>query len=477
MVFSTLIFIYGFLPMCFVFYTLSRTIRAKNIVLLVFSLIFYAWTDPRYLLLLTGMALVNYLCARCIGSCWDRKQKKAILAVACGASLGLLGVFKYTDMILGLVKQLTGFPQSLPGIVLPIGISFYTFQLLSYTIDVYRGEVEAERNFGVVLLYAGLFHQCIAGPIIRYQDVAEEIHDRTVRGQELSDGITRFAVGLAKKTLLANSCAKIVDLLIPASQAGVEATSAAGLWVGMLCYMLQIYLDFSAYSDMAIGMGLMMGFHYKENFNYPYIANSVQDFWRRWHISLSTFFRDYVYIPLGGNRVGQIRLFWNLFVVWFLTGLWHGASWNFVLWGLYYFVFLVMERLFLGGVLRRIPALVGHIYTLLVVFGGWILFKFTDTGMLAAVAKGLFCGNGNRFTDFETKTVMMNNVFLILVCILAVTPAAKWVGECLEELAGRKRYALYVKSALDMALPVLFLLLSTMALVGNSYNPFLYTQF
>ena len=477
MVFSSLLFVYLFLPLCLVCYFAARTIKAKNGVLLCFSLIFYAWTNPKYILLLAVLVLINWGCALGIDNNGRRSVKRRWLVIDLVLSLGILGVFKYLGFASSILQGITGFPKDIIQITLPIGISFYTFQLLSYAIDVYRGEVDAERNYFTVLLYAGMFHQCIAGPIVRYQDVAEEIADRTIDVDEMSKGITRFAIGLAKKTLLANGCASVVATLIPEGLDAVAKTSAVGLWLGMAFYMFQIYLDFSAYSDMAIGMGLMTGFHFKENFNYPYIASSVTDFWRRWHMSLSTFFRDYVYIPLGGNRCSKGRHIFNLFVVWFLTGLWHGASWNFIFWGLFFFVFLVIEKTFLLNILESIPKVFGHIYAVIVIYFGWIIFKFSDLGYIGTIIKGLFCGNGNAFYSFEAGTIFMNNVFFFVVCVIAVTPLIKKLGEFLNKEGRRNKGILIAKSVVDVAMPIILLILSTMALVGNSFNPFLYFQF
>ena len=376
MVFSSLLFLYAFLPLNLLFYVLARGIRMKNAVMLLFSLVFYAWGEPKYVLLLIGMTLADWVFALIMDKARSSAGRRAALIGACVVNLGLLGVFKYGTFAMENLHSLTGFPSVIPEIALPIGISFYTFQLLSYVVDVYRREVPAQRDFAKLLTYVSLFHQCIAGPIVRYQDVAEEILYRKVSLTEISRGIGRFTTGLGKKALLANTCGSLADSLLltdaVASNAALltdnvatlAARPALGLWIGVLCYMLQIYLDFSAYSDMAIGMGLMIGFHYKENFDYPYVSRSVTEFWRRWHISLSSFFRDYVYIPLGGNRKGTARTIFNLLVVWFLTGLWHGASWNFVLWGLYFFVFLVVEKLFLRRVLEKLPSFFTHLYLL-----------------------------------------------------------------------------------------------------------------
>ena len=371
MVFSSLFFILFFLPLNLFFYCFMPNIKAKNIEMLIFSLIFYSWGGPKYLLLLMGMVWIAWFSALRIEQYRrnQRKRKQWLTAGCVGLAL-ILGIFKYLTFFLTNVQALFHVPSVVPQIVLPIGISFYTFQLLSYVVDVYRGEVQAQKKYWMLLLYAGLFHQCIAGPIVRYEYVADELENRSARLPLIGKGIRRFFVGLAKKAVLANSCASIADSLLPSITQELAGIPAAGLWVGMLMYMLQIYLDFSAYSDMAIGMGQMIGLHYEENFNYPYMAVSVKDFWRRWHMTLSTFFRDYVYIPLGGSRCGKLKNVRNLFVVWLLTGFWHGASWNYVLWGLYFFVFLLMERAFLGKLLEKIPSVFGHIYALIVVFFG-----------------------------------------------------------------------------------------------------------
>lgn len=479
MVFSSLLFVYLFLPLCMLVYKLAQGLDNKNTVLIVFSLIFYSWTGPKYLLLLLAMVFINWLAGLLMsGGEKHPAHRKAGMLLAVIGSLGLLGFFKYTGFFLETLQSLTGFPGKVPDIVLPIGISFYTFQLLSYSLDVYRGEVKAQKSYKVLLLYASLFHQCIAGPIVRYRDVEQQILGRCVRLRDTSEGIKRFTVGLAKKTLLANTCATVADRLIPES-ASLESLPALALWMGMLMYMFQIYLDFSAYSDMAIGMGKMVGFHYRENFDYPYMSRSVSEFWRRWHISLGSFFRDYVYIPLGGNRKGSARTILNLLVVWALTGLWHGASWNYVLWGLYFFVFIAMEKLFLRKPLEKIPAFFSHLYLLAVVFFGWILFKYENLADGFTLFKGLFGLNGNVFLTGETRTVLLNYLFFILLAVIAVTPLAKTLMERFEKAAETAPTMALVRidGVARILLPILLLLLSTMALVGNSYNPFLYFQF
>ncbi len=485
MVFSSLFFLYLFFPLCMLCYFFANSIQSKNTVFLIFSLIFYAWGEPKYVLLLVFMAAADWFLALCIE--WSRRQPrdhgKLFLVLACVINLGLIGVFKYTGLLLGTLADLTGFPAVVPQILLPIGISFYTFQLLSYVVDVYRGDVKAQRSFKIVLLYASLFHQCIVGPIVRYKDVERELLHRTVNINEIAAGATRFCVGLAKKAVLANMCGQLADsLLAPDSLAAADLVTTLGgrsvlsLWFGVLAYALQIYLDFSAYSDMAIGMGKMVGLHYKENFDYPYMSGSVSEFWRRWHISLGSFFRDYVYIPLGGSRQGDAKTIRNLFVVWLLTGLWHGASWNFVLWGLFFFVFLVLERKWIGEWLKA-HAVVRHVYLLLVVYFGWILFKFSSMSAVGTTLLGMFGLNGNAFADFETLTILKSNLFFIAAALIAATPLCKQLALRLKERCDRQTVTAALYGAAQTAWPVILLVLSTITLVGNSYNPFLYFQF
>ena len=478
MVFSSLIFLYAFLPLSLLSYALCRSLRAKNLSLLLFSLIFYAWGEPKYVLLLMLMAAVDWLCALRIEYADSRGERKAWLIFATVIDLTLIGVFKYSGLICSLFGEV---PDLVRQITLPIGISFYTFQLLTYVVDVYRGDARAEKAYWHVLLYAALFHQCIAGPIVRYNSIADELFVSRSEAEELTDGIRRFTIGLAKKAILANPCGALADAILlkdsvasdPAlfadNLAHLQGVTVLGAWMGMAAFMLQIYLDFSAYSDMAIGMGKMLGLHYPENFNYPYIAKSVTEFWRRWHMSLSSFFRDYVYIPLGGNRGSLLRTVLNTFLVWALTGLWHGASWNFVLWGLYYFVFLMIERAFLKRALDRLHIL-PHLYLVFVVFCGWILFHFTDIRLGWTVVLGLFGMNGNALSDFISLTMLENSMFLLAVSVIACTPLPKRISDAL----ARNRMWEGCRRTL---IPILLLLLSTCALVGESYNPFLYFQF
>ena len=491
MVFSSLIFLYAFLPLSLAAYALCRSLRAKNICLLVFSLIFYAWGEPVYVLLLMAMALFDWYFALRIQRAQEKQKARIWVVLACIVNLGLIGFFKYAGMVCSIFGAVPAFVQR---IALPLGISFYTFQLLSYVVDVYRGDAEAQEKYWHVLLYAALFHQCIAGPIVRYKTIARELFDGRDELSDRARGCTRFAVGLAKKTVLANACGALADSLLLTDAAigspsqladnlaALSNTPALALWIGMIAYAFQIYFDFSAYSDMAIGMGQMIGLHYLENFNYPYISRTATEFWRRWHISLGTFFRDYVYIPLGGSRRGRARRILNLFLVWALTGLWHGASWNFVLWGLYYFVLLLIDRLFWQKLLDRLPkavsAVLSHITLPLAVLFGWVLFKFTQLPLAAAVVRGMFGANGNAFTSFTVTAAVKSHMYLLAFCALAATPAfsylaKRWQSAGAESTLAQKTYA----AAANVAVPVLLLLLSTACLVGNSFNPFLYFRF
>ena len=473
MVFSSLLFVFAFLTPCLLVYTFIDK-KYKNRVLLIFSLVFYAWGGIAFVGILLADTLISWFCARQIEASRARSGKKLFMILACVGLLGFLGVFKYTTFFAENLHAVIGIPKVIPQIALPIGISFYTFQLLSYVVDVYRGDVAAQQNYFKLLLYASLFHQCIAGPIVRYSTVASEIDHRKVSPNDIYYGIRRFCIGLAKKALLANGCANIADQILNGGVKALHAQSTMGLWLGMACYTLEIYLDFSAYSDMAIGMGRMVGFHYLENFNYPYIATSVQDFWRRWHISLSTFFRDYVYIPLGGNRVSTGRYVFNMAAVWFLTGMWHGASWNYIFWGLFYLVFLLLERFVIKG---RIPRGLTHVYTMLVVYFGWVLFRFENLKEVGTVLVGLFGIGTASFGSLAIRTTFIGNIFFLAFCVIACTPLGKTVKKHLFLLAKKNMAAFYVYEAQEAVLPILLLILSVLALIGNTYNPFLYFQF
>ena len=484
MVFSSLFFVFVFLPLNLILYFVTKSQKAKNYIMLAFSLVFYAWGEPIAVFLMIGMALADYLIARGIHAVGARtKIAKTGLILACLIDLGLLGLFKYATFFVGQFKNIFGVPDTIANIVLPIGISFYTFQLLSYVVDVYRGEVEAQKSFPTLLMYVSLFHQCIAGPIVRYSDVNKELTSRKVTVTDLSYGITRFTVGLAKKAVLANTCGAIADSMLVADKIApdealklIMTRPTLALWVGCLAFMFQIYLDFSAYSDMAIGMGRMIGFHYLENFNYPYTAKSVTDFWRRWHMSLSSFFRDYVYIPLGGNRCSTGRQIFNLLVVWALTGFWHGASWNYMLWGIYFVVFLVIEKFVLKNALEKIP-FISNIVTLVIIYFGWVLFKFTDFKVLGAAFKGIFGNTPAGFTNFETSTAVKTNIIFLIICAIACSPIIPAISRYVNKQYERSPKARAVFAIGTIATPVVCLLLATIFLVGDSYNPFLYWKF
>ncbi len=467
MVFSSLIFVFAFLFPSLLIYWLVPS-KWRNGVLLVSSLIFYAWGGLQYLFLLLFEAAVSWFCALQIEH--HRSHKKLYMGLDVVSLLGLLGIFKYLGFILSNIQFFTGWPSEIPQIVLPLGISFYTFQLLSYVIDVYNGQVKAQSKYWKLLLYCSLFHQCIAGPIVRYSTVAYEIDHRSVSINDLTKGVRRFSIGLAKKAILANGCALIATNALPA----VANQSLLAYWLSMLAFTLQLYLDFSAYSDMAIGMGLMVGFHYLENFNYPYQAKSVQDFWRRWHISLSTFFRDYVYIPLGGSRAGPLIYIRNMVTVWFLTGLWHGASWNYIFWGLYYLVFLLLERFVIQ---ERFPKGWNVLYTLSVVFIGTTIFRFENIDELWIVLKGLIGFGVSGFSSAEVMGILVSNLFLLIASIIGCTELSVYLRRIFSALARQNKviWTLYLLE--EALLPVILLGLSTLALVGNAYNPFLYFQF
>jgi len=486
MVFSSLIFLYGFFSLSLLAYCFCRTQKAQNTVLLIFSLIFYAWGEPVYVLLLMFMALISWICAVGVEGAQSDKAKKLYVFLAAVVDIGLIGYFKYAGLICGIFGPV---PDFIKNIALPIGISFYTFQLLTYVVDVYRGEAPAQRSFWNVLLYAALFHQCIAGPIVRYKTIDRELFGGEPRKPQISRGVARFAGGLAKKVLLANPCGALAEAMIlsdtvaadPAMLAAnleqLGGQSVLGCWLGIIAYSLHIYLDFSAYSDMAIGMGKMLGLNYLENFNFPYISRTVTEFWRRWHMSLGTFFRDYVYIPLGGSRVSKPRMVFNTLVVWLLTGLWHGASWNFVLWGLWFFIFLMLERFLLKGFLEKVPV-ISNLYLLFVVVLGWVIFRFTNLDVALCLFRGLFGANGNPLSSFTAEVQLQSHSYLLIAASVASTPLARWVKASIEGFVENRPEVRGIWNMVFYSLiPVVLLLLSTANLVGDSYNPFIYFQF
>ncbi len=466
MVFASLIFLYVFLPLNLLLYYGLRGQTARNLLLIGCSLTFYAWGEPVWVSLLVATSVFDYvhglLIERFRGTPWAKVALGSSLVV----NLGLLATFKYSAFFAETFGALTGVQADAPSFALPIGISFYTFQALSYVADVYRGEIAAQRSYLKFLLYISLYHQLVAGPIVRYAHVAAEIEGRRHRLADVSAGVSRFCVGLFKKVCVANVAGQLVVRYMEADPAGL---SIAEGWFGLTMFTLQIYFDFSAYSDMAIGLGLMFGFHYRENFDYPYVARSATEFWRRWHISLGSFFRDYVYIPLGGGRSRPYR---NLFVVWGLTGLWHGASWNFVLWGLYFAVLIALERLLLRRLLDALPRIVGHLYLLAAVVLGWALFYFEDFGRLGAYL-GLLFGAG-EWSSPELGRVIREHLFWLALALALCLPLAPRLRAW---LAARPPAAQAWAAAAAVPFHLGLLALATAMLVGRTYNPFLYFRF
>ncbi|MBQ7255478.1 MAG: MBOAT family protein [Oscillospiraceae bacterium] len=468
MVFSSLLFLYVFFPLCLLAYFLVPSIKGKNAVLIAASLVFYAWGEPLYVFLLVAVAAVNYGFGRWME--YNREAKKTLLIVAVSLNIACLAVFKYAGLFVQTVSDLFSLGWSAPAIALPIGISFYIFQSISYLADVYRDDVPAQKSFWRFLLYISLFPQLIAGPIVRYREIESQLEKRELQPRRIFYGALRFCIGLGKKVLIANYAGKVVAMLLTPN------ATVTGAWFGMVMFAFEIYFDFSGYSDMAIGMGHIFGFQYAENFDLPYTAGSITEFWRRWHISLGSFFRDYVYIPMGGNRRHQIL---NLLVVWSLTGIWHGASWNFLLWGLYFFVLLVAEKK-LQKMLARIPKWLCHIGTLFLLLIGWTVFYYTDFPQMLSAFKTMF-GGAAAYTQ-ETGAVMLNSLPLLLVCILGSTRLPRMAGLLLNGVAAaegasnvRWREVVYAVSVTVFDLAILAL--STVSLVGSTYNPFLYFRF
>lgn len=482
MVFSSLIFLYLFLPVCLLCYGLSPSLRLKNAVLIIFSLVFYAWGEPVYILLLLGSVLVNYLLGLGIGACQDRKRDglgKFLFVFSLIFNIGLLGVFKYSAFIVEnlnlipsvfIVENLNLIPNvqlPVPQLTLPIGISFYTFQILSYIIDLYWGKVERQRNPFRFLLYISMFPQLVAGPIVRYSTIEREIRERSVTLTDFSNGITRVILGLAKKVILANNLSTIVDAFFGSD---IPQLSVVGTWYAVIVYAMQIYFDFSGYSDMAIGMGYLFGFHFDENFNHPFLCRDISEFWQRWHISLGTFFRDYLlYVPIFGKR----RKYGGLFLVWFCTGLWHGASWNFVIWGLYFGLFILIEQLIGKKRIKKIPVAIRHIYSKLVIFIGFGIFYFEDFGKLLQFLRNLIGLNGNAVMDSVTELSLRNNCWLLLVAVLCCFPLFNALQTTKEK---HRSAAVFIGSA-QVVINAGLLLISSILLVDATNNPFLYFRF
>ena len=460
MVFSSLPFLFFYLVVVLFIYKLSP-LKLRNLILLLVSLFFYGWGEPVYILIMFLSITVDYVHGMLVEK-WRSDDKKARMAVASSIffNLAILIFFKYWDFIAVNVNAITGLSLPVLGIPLPIGISFYTFQTMSYTIDVYRQDARVQKNIVTFGAFVTLFPQLIAGPIIQYKSVAEQLESRKEDLEKFVSGIRRFCVGAAKKVLLANAIGQLWDL----SLAG-DSLTVVGAWMGLIAYAFQIYFDFSGYSDMAIGLGRMLGFEFIENFNYPYISRSVVEFWKRWHISLTSWFREYVYFPLGGNRVPKWKWIRNILIVWTVTGIWHGAGWNFLLWGLYYGILMLAERLFLGKYLEKLPDALRHVYTMVIVLLGWALFAVEDMGSLGLYLKSCFSG---PLFDAATGYYLLSYLPMLVILTIAATP----LGKRLWDKLGEKRQAI-----LTPVLIMAALILCTASLVDASYNPFLYFRF
>ncbi len=467
MLFSSISFLYYFLPSVLLIYFVVPK-KWRNLVLLVFSLFFYFCGEPVYTLLLVFSSISDYLHSLFIEKYRGTKKARAIMISSVVINLATLGFFKYTDFFISNINFLFGTDIPLLKIPLPIGISFFTFQTMSYSIDVYRGDVKAEKNLLTMGTYVCLFPQLVAGPIVRYQTIAEELQSRTHSLERFASGITRFAVGLGKKVLLANTLGELGSIL------GKSDATVLSCWLCAFAFALQIYFDFSGYSDMAIGLGAMFGFTFPENFNYPYISTSITEFWRRWHMTLGSWFRDYIYIPLGGNRVSKPKWLRNIFIVWFVTGFWHGASWNFIIWGLFFGVLLTLEKLFYADFLKR-HRIFAHIYTLFAVLISFVIFNVDASYGISGTLLGMFGFGGVSAVSAESVYYLRSYAVLLIIGIIAATPLPKIAANKIFSLAGNGKNA-----ALAIVQPVfcgLILILCTGFLIDNSFNPFLYFRF
>ena len=468
MLFSSIVFLFTFLPAVMILYYLLP-VRFRNVILLLASLVFYAWGEPVYLFLMLLSILFNYFSGLDIArNLQDKRAAKRSLVFNLIINLAVLGFFKYEGFVLDTLNGILPVHISYHALPLPIGISFYTFQILSYIIDVYRGNVKVQTNLPNFALYVTMFPQLIAGPIVQYADVDEQLASREISRTKFGEGSMYFIRGLAKKVLLANTSGMIFTEVSGLAKDNIAVMTA---WLGAFAYMFQIYFDFSGYSDMAIGLGKMFGFEFNMNFNYPYVSKSITEFWRRWHISLSSWFRDYVYIPLGGNRVSKIKHIRNLLIVWFLTGLWHGAAWNFVAWGLYYGVILIFEKYLLSPVLDRLPDVVRHIYSIVLVVIGWVLFFSSSFGQAADYIRVMFGAGAHGFADRESMYLLTSNLILWLILIFGSTPLVHFRYEHM--LRSKKWNTTIINSVVYAALFIVCIAY----LVTETYNPFLYFRF
>ena len=467
MLFSSIPFLFYFFPGVLILYFLAPE-KLKNSVLLVSSLIFYGWGETKYIILIVVSILLGYIFGILIDKYRKTPWAKVFLWLSLISGLGALGYFKYANFFIGNFNAITGLGVPFLKLYLPIGISFYTFQILSYTIDVYRNDAAVQKNIIKLATYVVLFPQLIAGPIVRYVDIAAELESRESTLEKVYGGTRRLIIGLSKKILIANTLGQLCDIFI-----NTKGKSIVFYWIYGISFTLQIYFDFSGYSDMAIGMGKIFGFEFLENFNYPLISRSITEFWRRWHMSLSSWFRDYVYIPMGGNRVTTGRWLFNIAVVWMLTGLWHGAAWNFVLWGLMFAVLLIIEKLFLGEALKKIPGLFSHVYVSVLVVISFVLFNATGLEGAVSDLKGLFGYPGLPFTNAETLYYMRSYAVVLIIAIIGATPLTKNIGMKLK----RNGFGFKVVVGAEPVILSLLFILITAYLVDGSFNPFLYFRF
>lgn len=473
MLFSSLLFLFRFLPLVLIaYYIVPKSYR--NLILLIFSLVFYAWGEPVYIFLMLTSILVSYIGGLLINRFKEKgkpKEAKVTLIVSVIISLSFLAFFKYADFVIETVNNITNLGIDMLRLALPIGISFYTFQTLSYMIDVYRGEAVVQKNLISFGAYVTMFPQLIAGPIVQYKTIDNGLRERKEGVEQFAEGINRFMIGLGKKVLIANNIGMLWNTIQSMNYAEIPILTA---WMGIIAYSFQIYFDFSAYSDMAIGLGNMFGFRFLENFNYPYMSKSITEFWRRWHISLSTWFKEYVYIPLGGNRVVWWKYVRNIMIVWLLTGIWHGASLNFVIWGIYYGILLLIEKFILGKYLNKLPTAFGHIYCMFFVLLGWNLFAFDNLESGLYFMKSLFGTGGQGLLNRETIYLLYNNVILLILCIFGSTNLPQKIGKWICTKLENKEI---IQTLLKNAFYIGIFVLSVAWLVDASFNPFLYFRF
>ena len=468
MLFSSLTFLFGFLPILLLGYYVVPSRKFKNCILLVFSLLFYAWGEPKYILLMLVTILISYIMGLLINK-YDSKPKVKKLLLTMSIILILAGLifFKYTNFILENITRVTKADITFMDIILPIGISFYSFQILSYVIDLYNKKVEVQRNIFSLALYVSLFPQLIAGPIVRYETVEDELKNRKENLPDILSGFKRFIVGLSKKIIIANNMGLIADSIFVLNNSNIGTLI---MWLGVLAYTLQIYFDFSGYSDMAIGLGKMFGFHFLENFNYPYIAKSITDFWRRWHISLSSWFRDYIYIPLGGNRVSKLKWIRNICVVWLLTGLWHGASWNFVLWGAYFAIILLIEKIFLLKFIEKSPKIIQWLYAIFLIMLGWVIFRCESMELMKNVLSKMFVYQKSDLLKFITENINL------LFSMLFILPAIVVSFQIVPKLKEKFNKSIIMYAGYNLLILILFSI-NIVFLTSSSYNPFIYFRF